>query len=58
MEILVWLILLPIVVVVRSIIVGAPTLAKLGAEAEFAITNAENVYKSRLQELSNVRPNP
>ena len=52
MEILVWLILLPIVVVVKAVIVGAPKLANLAAEAEHSITTAEDVYKRRLEQLN------
>lgn len=57
MEILVWLILLPIVVVIKAVVVGAPKLATLAAEAEHSITTAEDKYKERLEELNNARAN-
>jgi hypothetical protein len=57
MEILVWLLLLPLVVVAKAIIVGAPKLAELTADAEHAISTAEDKYKSRLEAL-NAGTNP
>ncbi len=51
MEFLVWLVLLPIFVVIRAVVVGAPKLAEGVAQAEYALTNAETVYENELKKL-------
>jgi len=51
MEFLVWLLLLPIFVVVKAIVVGAPKLATGVAQATHALESAESVYEDELTRL-------
>ena len=51
MEFLVWLILLPVFLIVKAIVVGAPKLAINVAQATHALESAEPIFEEELARL-------
>ena len=55
MEFLVWLVLLPIMVIVKAIVSGAPKLATGVAQATHALESAESIYEDELKRLKEAK---